>query len=134
MAALCRLARSPYPLPLGALTAKRSLISLESLSAAVDTVLKAPDPIRAALIAADPDPLSLPDMLAALRAGLGRNPGLVPVPTSLLGLACRLTGREELFDRVANRLVARADGLAALGWRPAGPTRDGLERFSRAGG
>lgn len=134
MAALVRLARSPYPLPLGGLTAKRSLISLDSLSAAVDAVLNAPDPIRAALIAADPDPLSLPEMLAALRAGLGRSPGLVPMPASLVGLACRLMGREELFARVANGLVARADGLGALGWRPAAPTRYALEQFSRAGG
>lgn len=134
MAALVRLARSPYPLPLGALTARRSLISLESLSGAVDAVLKAPDPIRAALIAADPDPLGLAEMLSALRAGLGRRPGLVPVPAGLVGLACRLTGRDALFARVVDGLVARADGLAALGWRPAMPTRDGLERFARAGG
>lgn len=134
MAALMRLARSPYPLPLGALTARRSLISLESLSGAVDAVLKAPDPIRAALIAADPDPLGLAEMLSALRAGLGRKPGLVPVPAGLVGLACRLTGRDELFARAVDGLVARADGLAALGWRPATTTRDGLERFARAGG
>ena len=82
MAALLRLARSPYPLPLGGLAARRSLISLESLSGAVDTVLRTPGPVRAALIAADPDPLSLPEMIAALRAGLGRGPGLVPVPAS----------------------------------------------------
>lgn len=133
MAALLRLARSPYPLPLGGLAARRSLISLESLSGAVDAVLRAPDPIRTALIAADPDPLSLAEMLTALRAGLGRKPGLVPVPVGLLGLTCRLTGREALFARVAEGLEARADGLAALGWRPAAPTRDGLARLAREG-
>ncbi len=134
MAALLRLARSPYWLPLGGLGAPRSLISLESLSGAVDAVLRAPDPVRAALIAADPDPLGLAGMIAALRAGLGRKPGLVPVPAGLIGLACRMTGREALFARVAEGLVARADGLAALGWRPAGSTRDGLARLARAGG
>nr|WP_276081841.1 NAD-dependent epimerase/dehydratase family protein [Methylobacterium sp. GC_Met_2] len=134
MAALLRLARGPYPLPLGGLAARRSLISLESLSGAVDTVLRAPGPVRAALIAADPDPLRLPEMIAALRAGLGRGPGLVPVPASLLRLACRMTGRDEQFARIAEGLVARADGLAALGWRPAGSTRDGLARLARAGG
>ncbi|MCJ2089848.1 NAD(P)H-binding protein [Methylobacterium sp. E-005] len=134
MAALLRLARSPYWLPLGGLAARRSLISLESLSGAVDTVLRAPDPVRAALIAADPDPLSLPEMIAALRAGLGRSPGLVPVPAGLLKLACRMTGRDAQFARIAEGLVARADGLAALGWQPAGSTRDGLARLAQAGG
>ena len=128
---LLRLARSPYPLPLGGLRARRSLISLESLSAAIDTLLRAPEPLRAPFIAADPDPLSLPEMLAALREGLGRRPGLLPVPEPLLGLACRLTGRGELFERVAGGLVARSDGLARLGWRPAMPTRDGLARLAR---
>lgn len=129
--ALLRLARSSYPLPLGGLRAQRSLISLESLSAAIDTLLRAPEPLRAPFIAADPDPLSLPEMLAALREGLGRRPGLLPVPEPLLGLACRLTGRGELFERVAGGLVARSDGLARLGWRPAMPTRDGLARLAR---
>jgi len=134
MAALLRLARGPYPLPLGGLAARRSLIALESLSGAVDVVLRAPEPLRRALIAADPDPLSLPEMIAALRQGLGRGPGLVPVPAGILKLACRMTGREAQFARIAEGLVARAEGLPALGWRPAGPTRDGLSRLARDGG
>lgn len=129
--ALLRLARSPYPLPLGGLGARRSLISLESLSAAVDTLLRAPEPLRAPFIAADPDPLTLPEMIAALRAGLGRRPGLVPVPEAALSLACRLTGRGEVFERVAGGLVARGDGLARLGWAPAMTTPDGLARLAR---
>lgn len=129
---LLRLARSPYPLPVGGLGAERSLISVESLAAAVDTLLRAPEPLRAPFIAADPDPLTLPEMIAALRDGLGRRPGLLPVPESLLGLACRLTGRGELFERVAGGLVARSDGLARLGWHPAMPTREGLARLSRS--
>jgi nucleoside-diphosphate-sugar epimerase len=133
MAALLRLARSPYPLPLGSLAARRSLIALDSLSEAVNAVLRAPQPLRRALIAADPDPLGLAEMIAALRAGLGRRPGLVPVPAAFLRLGCRMTGREALFARVAEGLVAQADGLPALGWRPAGTTRDGLARLARAG-
>ncbi|MGC5779693.1 NAD-dependent epimerase/dehydratase family protein [Methylobacterium sp. NFXW15] len=129
--ALLRLARSPYPLPLGGLRAKRSLISLDSLAEAVDTLLKAPEPLRAPFIAADPDPLTLPEMIAALREGLGRSPGLLPMPEPLLGLACRLTGRGEVFERVAGGLVARSDGLVRLGWQPTMTTREGLARLAR---
>ena len=133
MAALLRLARSPYPLPLASLTGRRSLVSLESLASAVASVLEAPAPIGRALIVADPDPLTLPEMLAALRSGLGRPAGLLPMPPALLGLACRLTGRGELFERVAGGLVARSDGLARLGWEPALTTRDGLARLAARG-
>ncbi|MEH3118643.1 MAG: NAD-dependent epimerase/dehydratase family protein [Methylorubrum populi] len=134
MAALLRLARTPYPLPLASLTGRRSLVSVESLAAAVATVLEAPAPLARPLIVADPDPLTLPEMLAALRSGLGRGPGLLPCPVPLIGLACRATGREAAFDRLTGSLVARAEGLGALGWRPSQGTREGLAALARAGG
>ena len=131
VATLMRLARSPAPLPFGGLDARRSLVSVESLASAVATVLEAPGPLRHPLIVAEPDALSVPEMIAALRAGLGRGPGLVPIPPSLLGLACRLAGHGEAYDRLSTSLVARADGLTELGWSPATPTRDGLTAFAR---
>jgi uncharacterized protein YbjT (DUF2867 family) len=85
-------------------------------------------------IGLDPDPLTLPEMIAAMRSGLGRGPGLLPCPPSLIDLACRTTGRQEVFDRLSGSLVARADGLAALGWQPVQTTRDGLAGLARAGG
>ncbi len=103
-------------------------------AAAVAAALDAPGPIGRPLIVADPDPLTLPEMIAALRAGLGRGPGLLPCPTPLIGLACRATGRHEVFDRLSGSLVARPDGLTALGWRPAQGTRDGLAALAQAGG
>ncbi len=126
MAALLKLARSPYLLPLGGLKGQRSLVSLESLADAVATVLQVPGPLARPLIVADPDPLTLPQMLCALRAGLGRGPGLLPVPSPLVGLACRATGRQEVFDRLSGSLVASAEGLPAMGWQPAQTSREGL--------
>lgn len=131
VARLMQLARSAAPLPFGRLDGRRSLVSVESLGAAVAAVLEAPGPLRRPLIVAEPDALTLPDMITALRAGLGRGPGLVPVPRSLLGLACRLTGREALYARLAGDLVARPDGLMDLGWTPATAARDGLVRLAR---
>src|SRR5216683_1029817 len=89
MAQLLKLARAPYPLPLGALKAPRSLLALDNLVAAVDAVLAAPQPLRRPLIVADPAPLTIPDMIAAMRHGLGRRPGLIPVPPRLLEMALR---------------------------------------------
>ena len=54
MAELLRFARSPYPLPFGALHGRRSLLALDNLVAAVDTVLAAPGPLRRPLLVADP--------------------------------------------------------------------------------
>ncbi len=134
MAALLRLARSPYPLPLASLKGRRSLVSVESLAGAVDTVLNAPAPLARPLVVADPDPLTLPEMLTALRSGLDRGPGLLPCPVPLIGLACRAAGRETAFDRLSGSLVARPEGLESLGWHPAQETRNGLATLARAGG
>jgi len=46
MAQLIKLVRSPFPLPLASLTARRSLLALENLSAAIETVLAAPGTLR----------------------------------------------------------------------------------------
>lgn len=132
MASLMALARSPYPLPLASLGGRRSLVSLESLSDAVMTALDAPAPLRRSLVVAEPDPLTLPEMIAAFREGLGRRAGLLPCPPALLELACRLGGRSEAFARVASDLVADSAGLSALGWVPRTTSRAGLAALARS--
>ncbi|QFU14887.1 NAD-dependent epimerase/dehydratase family protein [Microvirga thermotolerans] len=132
MAALMALARSPWPLPLGALRARRSLLSLDNLTAAVDALLKAPGPLRRPFIAADPEPVTVPEIVAALRAGMGRGPGLVPVPPALLRMAAALAGRVEAYERLAGSLVASPDALRRIGWEPVTGTRDGLARLAAA--
>jgi UDP-glucose 4-epimerase len=133
MAELLRFARSRYPLPLGALAARRSLLSLDNLVAAVDTVLTAPAPLRRPLIVADRDALTIPDMIAAIRQGLGRRPGLIPVPKPLLEAVLRAGGRGEIYQRLAGSLVADPAALLRLNWTPPLETREGLARLARAG-
>jgi UDP-glucose 4-epimerase len=132
MAALLRIAQLPVPLPLGGLSARRSLLSVDNLAAAVDTVLRAPGRLRRPLIVADEQALTVAEMVAALRAGLGRRPGLVPVPAGLLGWAARAAGREEAFERLAGGLVASPAALLSLGWRPPVATPEGLRGLAQS--
>ena len=134
MGELLRFARMPYPLPLGALAAPRSLLALDNLVAAIDTVLAAPQPLKRPLIVADPEPLTIPGIIAAMRAGLGRRPGLIPVPLRLLETALRAAGREEIFERLAGKLVADPAALLRLGWTPAVSSRDALAALARGEG
>ncbi|WP_230532535.1 NAD-dependent epimerase/dehydratase family protein [Microvirga roseola] len=134
MAALMTLAQSPWPLPLGGLRARRSLLSLDNLAAAMDTLLKAEGPLRRPFIAADPEPLTVPEIVAALRKGLGRGPGLVPVPSFVLGGVAALAGKGEAYERLAGSLVASPAALEGLGWKPVSSTRDGLARLARQAG
>jgi UDP-glucose 4-epimerase len=132
MAQLMRLARSPFPLPLGKLKARRSLLSVDNLVQAIVTVLSAPEPLRRPLIVADPAPVAISEMLAAMRQGLGRRPGLLPIPPKLLETALRLAGRAEDYHRLAGSLVANPGALQQLGWSPVVDTREGLAALMRS--
>ncbi len=129
MAELLRLARSRLPLPFGALRARRSLLSLDNLVGAIDCALSALAPLRRPFVVADPEPVTLPEMVAAIRRGLGRRPGVVPVPSAMLAAACRIAGREESYRRLAGSLVADPAALQQFGWRPVISTPEGLARL-----
>jgi UDP-glucose 4-epimerase len=131
MAQLMRLARMPWPLPLGGLTARRSLLSLDSLADAIVAVLLTAHPLRRPLIAADPLALTVPDMISAMRRGLDRRPGLVPVPARLLGAALRASGRAEMLERLAGSLVVDPSALMRVGWTPRLSPAQGLAQLMR---
>jgi nucleoside-diphosphate-sugar epimerase len=132
MAALLRLARLPVPLPLGGLTAPRSLVAVENLADAILFALTPNCPARRAYLVADPEPISVAGIIAALRAGMGRSPGLIPVPASWLGLAARLAGRHDAFVKLSGSLVAVPGELIAAGWKPPLTTAEALARLGRA--
>jgi len=132
MAELVRFARAPYPLPLGALRGRRSLLALDNLVAAIDTVLAAPGRLRRPFLVADPAALTIPEMITALRRGLNRSPGLIPVPPSLLEMALRAAGRTEIYQRLAGSLVADPAALLRLGWTPPATTADALAALARS--
>jgi UDP-glucose 4-epimerase len=119
------------PLPLGGLTARRSLLSLDNLVDALDCVLRAESPLRRPLVVADPEPLTLPEMLTAMRRGLGRRPGLIPLPSVWIAAFCRMAGRQDAYHRLAGTLVADPAALRALGWTPAVTTTEGLAALMR---
>jgi UDP-glucose 4-epimerase len=134
MAQLIRLARSPLPLPFGGLEARRSLLALENLVAAIETVLAAPATLRRPFIVADRDALTIAEMIAAMRRGLGRRPNVFSFPARLLELSLHTTGRDDAYERLSGSLVADPSALAQIGWTPPLATPAGLSRLMLAGG
>jgi UDP-glucose 4-epimerase len=132
MARLVALARSPWPLPVAGLGSRRSLLALDNLAAAVDTVLAAPAPLRRAFIVADPQAPTPAEMIAAMREGLGRRPGVFPLPAALLRSLLHASGRDDIFERLSGSLVADPTALMRLGWSPPLATRAALAALARA--
>jgi nucleoside-diphosphate-sugar epimerase len=129
MARLMQLARLPLPLPFGSLQARRSLLAVENLLAAIETVLAAPGTLRRPFIVADHETLTIAEMIAAMRRGLGRRPSVFSFPPRLLELPLRAAGRDYVYQRLAGSLVADPSALARIGWQPPLATPAGLARL-----
>jgi UDP-glucose 4-epimerase len=132
LARLARLAASPWPLPFASVRARRSLVSVDNLIAAISFALTAPAALGEVFLVADPEPVSLPEILAALRRGAGRRPGLLPVPPALLQALLKLAGRADIWERLGGDLVVDPGKLIAAGWQPQGDTLGGLAQLARA--
>ncbi len=95
-ATLQRLAATGLPLPFGAVRNKRSMIGVQALAEAIAHLCARPWPAdkSGAYCLADPEPVSLPEIVRELRAGMGMPPRLFPFPGSiLLGVATAVKQR-----------------------------------------
>jgi UDP-glucose 4-epimerase len=130
---LVELARSPWPLPFGLCHNRRSLLARGNLITAIQFALTAPAARGETYIVADPQPvLTLAQTIAALRSGLGRSPGLLPVPPALLAAGLRATGRAQEWERLGGSQIADPQRLLDAGWKPTLETRAGLAAMAAA--
>jgi nucleoside-diphosphate-sugar epimerase len=113
-----KVSRLPLPLPFGALTAQRSVLSVENFNSAVITVLDNPAARRETFIVSDPTPLTVSDLIARRRASMGRRPWLIPIPERWIRRSLVIIGQGETWQRIGRPLVARPTKLLALGWKP----------------
>jgi UDP-glucose 4-epimerase len=131
--ALMRLCALPVPLPFGALTNRRSLVSVQNLAAAIVHLLRHDAGLGETYMVADPEPVSLPEIVTAVRAGLGKAPGLIAIPPVLLRLGLTALGRAHNWDQLNGQLIADSNKLIATGWRPDSDTGAALAAMTSEG-
>lgn len=132
IASLATLAQTPMPLPFGALDNRRSLLALENLASAIDLVLVSPDAAGETYLAADTEPISVAELVTAMREGLGRPPHLVDVPAGALKRLMATFGKEADWERLSGSFVIDAAKLRGIGWAPRIKTREGIAKMMRA--
>ena len=123
---LIQLARLPFPLPFGNVPNKRSLLAIDNLISAIDLLIQRDDVRNEVFLVADATPVSLPEIIASLRHGMGKPPNLFAIPPPLLvGFfrTCRLT---DTWEKLAGNLVVSIDKLNSIGYSPAFATSQGL--------
>jgi UDP-glucose 4-epimerase len=128
--ALMRLAALPIPLPFGAFVNRRSLLSLHNLAAAIAHGLRESGGSETYMVA-DPHPVTLADIVTAMRRGMSRGPGLIAMPPGLIRLGLMALGRLQDWERLNATLIADPSKLIAAGWRPEADTMGALAATAR---
>jgi nucleoside-diphosphate-sugar epimerase len=132
IASLATLAKTPMPLPFAGLDNRRSLLALDNLIAAISLALDAEQAANGTFLVADAEPISVANLVAAMREGLGRSPHLVKVPLGAVMRLMRSFGKEAEWERISGNFVIDASKLMGIGWRPGISTHDGIVRMMRA--
>ena len=119
---LIRWVNKGWPLPLGAIHNRRSMLALENLVsfAALCADSKAsPNAKNQIFLVSDGEDVSTSELLRKVAKAYGRNSYLLPLPAGGVRFAARLINKEFLADRLLGSLLI--DGSKAqemLGWSP----------------
>ena len=128
---LLKLAETPYPLPLGGLSNRRTLLDVEALARAVVHLLTTPAPVQGAFIVSDKEPVAIAEIVAAFRAGMGRPPGLLAVPPRLLEGIAALAGRRQGLRGIFAEEICDPSALEGTGWIATRSSIGGLAALAR---
>lgn len=118
LALLERVAALPAPLPFKGLQSRRATLSIHNFNTAVETVLFNPKAMNETFVVADPDALTVAQLISDMRMSRGRSAGLFTVPPALLRLALVAIGKGALWERLGRPLVVDPAKLMSIGWTP----------------
>lgn len=108
------------PLPLGAITNKRSLVALDNLVDLIMTCIHHRAAANQVFLVSDDEDLSTSDLLRRMARALGRPARLLPLPMWLLSGTAQLLGKKALSQRLCGSLqVDIGKTKALLEWTPA---------------
>lgn len=124
--------RKRWPLPLGGIDNRRSLIYLGNLVDALLLCLNHRAGAGGTYLVRDGEDLSTPELVRRLSAALGVQPRLLPAPLGLMRAAAGLLGRRGAVDRLAGTLqVDDARIRDELDWSPPFTVAQGLAMTAR---
>ena len=94
-----------FPLPLGSLHNRRSLVSVFNLSDFVCLLLDHPAAANSRFLVSDQHDLSTPDLLRSIAQALHRPSRILPCPEAALHVAAAVLGRRSATQRLCSSLV-----------------------------
>jgi nucleoside-diphosphate-sugar epimerase len=129
-ARLIELLRSGVPLPLGSVTNRRALVSLDNLVDLLAVCIDHPRAAGHAFLVSDGEDLTTPDLLRRLGRAMGRSPRLIPCPEVALRTIGKLVGKSAEIDRLVGSLPVDIEHTRhVLDWSPVVSVDEGLARI-----
>ncbi len=135
-AALVRWVRTGWPLPLGAVENRRSLLAVDNL---VDFLALCADHARSLQAAnqtfslSDGEDVSTPELLMRVARAYRVSARLVPVPPAWLRFFGRMVGKQAAVERLLGSLTVDATpARVRLGWQPVVTMDEQLARMAMA--
>ena len=116
---LIRTVARGWPLPLGAVRNRRSLLYLDNFVDAIRVCVKHPAAAGQTFLLDDGRPVSTPDLIRAVAQAMGRPVHLLAVPVGVLGFMGTLLGKRAAVARLTGSLWVDSSFIRSrLGWTP----------------
>jgi UDP-glucose 4-epimerase len=116
---LLRMVERGWPLPLGAIRNRRSLLYLGNFVDAIRVCTEHPAAAGQTFLLDDGEPVSTPELIRAVAHAIGRPARLLAVPIGLLEFAGALLGKRAAVARLTGSLFVDSSAIRShLGWTP----------------
>lgn len=118
-ATLMRAVERGWPLPLGAVHNRRSLVGLDNLVDLIATCLTHPNAANQTFLVSDGQDLSTAELVRGMARAAGVSVHLFPVPAWMLQAGALLLGKRDVVQRLCGNLQVDITGVqTVLGWVP----------------
>jgi nucleoside-diphosphate-sugar epimerase len=120
-----------WPLPLGAVDNRRSLIGIDNFCEAIRLALTVQEAAGKTYLVRDYDDVSIAELIHRMARALDRPARLIHFPVSWLNLAGRVLGKRMMMQRLTGSLQIDDSRIRReLGYHPLIPLSDGLMKLA----
>lgn len=126
---LLKLLSSGVPLPFGAITNKRSFVSVWNLADFLATCVLNRQAAGEVFLVSDMEDVTLPGLLRGLAVGMEKEAPLFSFSPGLLRFVAGVAGKGAMFEKLCGNLTVDASHAhTVLNWHPPVPLAEGLRR------
>ena len=129
LASMVNMVEMGFPLPLGSVKNKRSLVGIDNLIDLIVTCMGHPEAANKIFLVSDDHDLSTTELLKLLGSAMGKAPFLFKFPPDILSFGLRALGKFGVAQRLLYNLqVDLSETKEILDWHPPVGVEEGLRR------